>query len=329
MISPQIVRERPPGLAARVLSATVHATVRNALKIGCHVPHPPWPYGLVELGARLMPRPAGTESSTVELPNCTAQLVQASGITRNPGRVILYFHGGGFFVCGPNTHANVVARLSKYADCPVLVVDYRMLPKHSMDDSVQDCLDAYWWLRDYYEPEQIVFAGDSAGGYLALETAINVRSHREMPAALTLMSPLLELDPGPKKLDPNIHCDAMFSAETFDFLARMVRKANGGALYEPLNWLPPGLPPVLIHVSGSEVLLHDAEVATRRLSGLDVPVELHIWPGQMHVFQIAAPLVPEADRSLKQIGARAVIATLKSAKKDGLEALTGCMRTVG
>ena len=56
------------------------------------------------------------------------------------------------------------------------------------------------------------------------------------------------------------------------------------------------------HVSGSEVLLHDARLAARRLAAAGVPVELRVWPGQMHVFQIAAPMVPEATRSLRQIG---------------------------
>jgi hypothetical protein len=58
----------------------------------------------------------------------------------------------------------------------------------------------------------------------------------------------------------------------------------------------------LIHVSGSEVLLHDARLAAQRLAAVGVPVQLRVWPGQMHVFQIAAPMVPEANRSLRQIG---------------------------
>jgi acetyl esterase/lipase len=48
--------------------------------------------------------------------------------------------------------------------------------------------------------------------------------------------------------------------------------------------------------------LHDARLAARRLAAVGVPVQLRVWPGQMHVFQIAAPMFPEADRSLRQIG---------------------------
>jgi monoterpene epsilon-lactone hydrolase len=59
---------------------------------------------------------------------------------------------------------------------------------------------------------------------------------------------------------------------------------------------------MLIHVSGCEVLLHDAQLAAQRLAAAGVPVEVQVWPGQIHVFQLAAPMIPEATRSLRQIG---------------------------
>lgn len=329
-MNPSITIEKPPSPAARLLSYATRLTVRTALRVGSQLPHLPWPFGLIELAARNVPRLRGPDSRTVKLPNATAQLIQVPGA--GSSRVILYFHGGGFLVCGPNTHAGIITRLSRYADCPVLAVDYRMPPTHSLDDAIADCVDAYWWLRDSYEPHQIVFAGDSAGGYLALATALDLCCEGETPAALALMSPLLQLNPAPKKKDPNIWADAMFGPEAFDALAKVVRKANGGGMYEPLNWLTPNLPPVLIHVSQSEVLLHDAELATRRLSEVGVPVTLKVWPGQIHVFQIAAPFLPEAEKSLKQIGAYAVTSTLaaeKEAEKEWLNTLTDRTGTVG
>jgi acetyl esterase/lipase len=69
-----------------------------------------------------------------------------------------------------------------------------------------------------------------------------------------------------------------------------------------LEHITSGLPPTLIHVSGSEVLLHDAQLAAAKLAAAGVPAEVRIWPGQMHAFQIAASMVPEAIRSLRQIG---------------------------
>jgi acetyl esterase/lipase len=73
-------------------------------------------------------------------------------------------------------------------------------------------------------------------------------------------------------------------------------------LDEPLDHIEPGLPRTLIHVSESEVLLRDARLAARRLAAAGVPTEVRVWPGQIHDFQLAAPVVPEATHSLRQIG---------------------------
>ena len=82
------------------------------------------------------------------------------------------------------------------------------------------------------------------------------------------------------------------------------RAANGqsDAIYEPLDHIQPGLSNRLIHASGCEVLLHDAQLAAQRLAAAGVPVEVQVWPGQIHVFQLAAPMIPEATRSLRPIG---------------------------
>ncbi len=58
-------------------------------------------------------------------------------------------------------------------------------------------------------------------------------------------------------------------------------------VYEPLDHIEPGLPRTLIHVSGSEVLLHDARLAARLLAAAGVPIEVRVWPGQIHDFQMA------------------------------------------
>jgi acetyl esterase/lipase len=102
----------------------------------------------------------------------------------------------------------------------------------------------------------------------------------------------------------------MFPPRAFDafhgLIARAAahRDANGHSdtLYEPLDHIQSGLPPVLIHVSGCEVLLHDTQLAVQRLATAGVPVEVKVWPGQIHDFQLAAPMIPEATRSLRQIG---------------------------
>jgi acetyl esterase/lipase len=311
--APVEVLESGPSVPARVATLASRVTIRPILAAGSYAPTLPWPWGLIDLAARVLLPVSATVRETVKLPNASAQLVRAPGVLPADGirRMVLYFHGGAFLTCGANSHGRVVEAISKFADSPVLVVNYRLLPKHSVGMALQDCHDAYQWLRQRgYEPEQIVLAGDSAGGYLALSLAQRLQEEGEEPAALVAISPLLQLAKEYKQTHPNIKTDAMFSAKAFDALVELVASAaeknivDGEAeeIYEPLEHIKPGLPRTLIHVSGSEVLLHDAQLAASRLAAVGVPAEVRVWPGQVHDFQLAAPLVPEAVRSLRQIG---------------------------
>ncbi|WP_421844574.1 alpha/beta hydrolase [Mycobacterium sp.] len=312
--APVEVVESGPSIAARLATLTSRLTIRPAVAVGSYVPHLPWPWGLIDLASRVVAPVTTTTRDAVSLPNASARLVRAAGVLPADGkrRAVLYLHGGAFLTCGANSHCRLVEMLSEFADSPVLVVNYRLLPKHSVGMALDDCNDGYQWLRSRgYEPEQIVLAGDSAGGYLALALAQRLQQHDgEEPAALVAISPLLQLAKEFKQAHPNIKTDAMFPARAFDALVALVAGAaarnvvDGKAeeIYEPLEHIEPGLPRTLIHVSGSEVLLHDAQLAAARLAAAGVPAEVRVWPGQVHDFQLAAPVVPEAVRSLRQIG---------------------------
>ncbi|MFZ1177776.1 MAG: alpha/beta hydrolase [Mycobacterium sp.] len=311
--APVEVLESGPSIPARVATLASRLTIRPVLAVGSYVPDLPWPWGLIDLAARVLLPVSATVRDTVNLRNASAQLVRAPGVLPADGtrRVVVYLHGGAFLTCGANSHGRLVEALSKFADSPVLVVNYRLLPKHSIGMALDDCHDAYQWLRlRGYQPDQIVLAGDSAGGYLALALAQRLQAEGEEPAALVAISPLLQLAKEYKQAHPNIKTDAIFPARAFDALVALIasaaekHKVNGKPeeIYEPLDHITPGLPRTLIHVSGSEVLLHDARLAASRLAAVGVPAEVRVWPGQVHDFQLAAPMVPEAIRSLRQIG---------------------------
>ncbi|OBF81923.1 esterase [Mycobacterium sp. 852002-51163_SCH5372311] len=311
--APVEVLESGPSIPARLATLASWLTIRPVLAVGSYVPNLPWPWSLVDLTAKMLLPVSATVRAEVTLPNASAQLVRAPGVLPADGtrRVVVYLHGGAFLTCGANSHGRLVESLSKFADAPVLIVNYRLLPKHSIGMALDDCYDGYRWLRSRgYEPDQIVLAGDSAGGYLALALAQRLQDEGEEPAGLVAISPLLQLAKECKQAHPNIKCDAMFPAKAFDALIELVASAAAKhivdgkpeEIYEPLEHIKPGLPRTLIHVSGSEVLLHDAQLAASRLAAVGVPAEVRVWPGQVHDFQLAAPLVPEALRSLRQIG---------------------------
>ena len=318
---PVEIVEESTSVEARLACLAARATIRPALSVGSYLPRAPWPFGLADFAARAVLPAPGTIRAGIRLPRCKAQLVRAAGVLPADGtrRVVLYMHGGAFLACGANTHGRLVTKLSKYADSPVLVVEYRMIPRHSIADALDDCYDGYLWLRRQgYQPDQIVLAGDSAGGYLSLALAQRLLAHGmgnglnggrpEVPAAIVAMSPLLQIAQDGRKSHPNLHTGAMFPPKAFEALVQLVHEAarrdrvHGSHVLEPLQHVRGGLPRTLIHVSGSEVLLHDAQLGAATLAAAGVPVELRVWPGQIHVFQIAAPFVPEATRSLRQIG---------------------------
>ncbi|CAM4415689.1 Carboxylesterase LipF [Mycobacterium basiliense] len=311
--APVEVVEAGPSIAARVATLASRLTIRPVLAAGSYAPHAPWPWGLIDHAAKALLPASATVRATVTLSNASAQLVRAPGVLPADGtrRVVLYLHGGAFLTCGANSHGRLAELLSKFADAPVLVVNYRLMPKHSIGMALDDCHDGYRWLRLLgHDPEQIVLAGDSAGGYLALALAQRLQEEDEEPAALVAISPLLQLAKSDKQAHPNIKRDAMFGSRAFDALGELVASAAAKnkidgkpeEIYEPLEHIRPGLPRTLIHVSGSEVLLHDAQLAARKLAAVGVPAEVRVWPGQMHDFQVAGPLLPEAVRSLRQIG---------------------------
>jgi epsilon-lactone hydrolase len=302
-----------PSIAGRIAWLSARLMIRPTLSVGSYLPSAPWPWGVVEFAARAITPTSGMERADIGLAHCTAQLVRAAGVLPADGtrRVVLYMHGGAFLTCGPYSHGRLVSVLSSFADSPVLVPNYRKIPKHSIREAIDDCYDGYRWLRRKgYQSDQIVLAGDSAGGYLALVLAQRLLECGEQPAALVAMSPLLQLATQPKTTHPNTGSDAMFPPRAFDALHGLITRAaahgdanvHPDALYEPLDHIQPGLPPTLIHVSRCEVLLHDAQLAAQRLATAGVPVEVQVWPGQIHVFQFAAPMIPEATRSLRQIG---------------------------
>ena len=315
--APVEVLESGPSVAARVATLASRLTIRPVLAVGSHVPNLPWPWGLIDLASRVLLPVSATVRETVSLPNASAQLVRAPGVLPADGsrRMVLYFHGGAFLTCGANSHGRLVEALSKFADSPVLVVNYRLLPKHSIGMALDDCHDAYQWLRERgYDPDQIVLAGDSAGGYLALALAQRLqglaRTKGMCPRRWSRSRRCCNWQRNTSRRIPTSRPTRCFPRSAFDALVDLVASAakknkidgKPEEIYEPLDHIKPGLPRTLIHVSGSEVLLHDAELAASRLAAAGVPAEVRVWPGQVHDFQLAAPLLPEAVRSLRQIG---------------------------
>ncbi|MFA1545580.1 alpha/beta hydrolase [Actinomadura chokoriensis] len=261
---------------------------------------------LLDLGAVLLVPPRGTKLTKVKGLGCAAEWVRGPGVPADSRGVILYFHGGGFVACGLRTHRRMIARISQAAGMPVLSVAYRMQPRVTIQTTIEDCVAAYRWLLETHAADDVVIAGDSAGGYLAFMAPIHaLRDGLPRPAGIAALSPFADLDIDVKIAHVNAPLDPFIPAPR---MWDMVRTCFPGAeLTDP--WLSPvhadlsALPPTLIQAGAIEVIRADAELMAERLGAADVPCTLQLWEGQAHVFQIFADISREGLLAIKEIGA--------------------------
>ncbi|EME67241.1 putative esterase [Rhodococcus ruber BKS 20-38] len=305
-------RRHFPGASvqAQLLARSLQLTLRPVLSLWARASGLPWPTNLIESVGNLLPPIEGTRCRPATLPRCGALWVQARDVGTD--RVVLYLHGGAFLCCGLRTHRRLVSRISAEAQAPVLMVDYRMLPTHTIDDAIADSIDGYrLLLAAGYRPEQIVIAGDSAGGYLSFMVPLRLReAHLPAPAAVVALSPLTELDPARKLAHPNADRCALLPATTAAELSRLARHLDAHRATDPhaparlcpIDHDLRGMPPTLIQVGSDELLLPDAETMAYRLAAVGIDCELQIWDRQVHVFQAAADLLPESRRAIAEIG---------------------------
>jgi monoterpene epsilon-lactone hydrolase len=220
-----------------------------------------------------------------------------------PDRVILYLHGGAFVFSFPEIHAGMMATWCARLQARALAVDYRLAPEHPFPAAANDCRAAYRWLRAQgVAARDIVLAGDSAGGNLALGLLQSLKADGEaLPACAVLLSPGVDFTLSSRSMVTNERVDPSFA------LAELV--ALRGLYAPPERYLDPavsplfggftGLPPLLFQAGGSEVLLDESTRAAARAHAAGVTVELEIWDHMGHEFQ-AMPL-PQAAAALDRI----------------------------
>lgn len=293
-----------PGLLARLGAVLVRLTARPVINLWAHLPALPWPFGLVDLAAIFLPAVRGVDRVRVSLPNCEGEYTRpANGGTG--GGAILYLHGGAWLVGGLRSHRRMVSRLVRDTGLPALAVNYRKLTTASVTDGLEDCLDGYRRLLDSGVPgDLIAVVGDSAGGYYALQVALQARrTGLGSPGVLACISPLVDLDPTTKLAGPNATTDPVFPPKAFATVwdVALAAESDPAAAVDLLRFPATApaadlaaMPPTLIQVGGGEVLRPDAEDMAARIIAAGGSVRLQVFPGQVHVFQVAADVLPEA-----------------------------------
>jgi epsilon-lactone hydrolase len=259
---------------------------------------------LVRELASSQPLPADVTVTAAALGGVPAPEITVDGI--EPRHVVLYFHGGVYVIGDAFQAAGLASQVGRRTDAKVISVDYRLAPEHPYPAAVDDALGAYEALLDNgTAPSDIAFAGESAGGGLAVATLVNARDHGlPLPAAAFAMSPYADLTLSGATMETKRHADPLFTPEAFP--ARVADHTAGhdaaAGLISPVFADLSGLPPLIIQAGTHEVLLDDAIRLARQAATADVEVTLDITPGVPHVFQAYYPFLDEAAAALDRAG---------------------------
>lgn len=212
--------------------------------------------------------------------------------------VILYCHGGGFMTGSCLYARTLTTKLAASTSMDVFCFDYRLAPEHPYPAALEDAVLAWDYLMLLgYGARDIIIAGDSAGGNIALTLVHKLKmTERLLPRGLILMSPWTDLTMSGKSHLTRADIDPVLSeAYLQKAIASYIQDQDlNHPFVSPLFGEYEGFPPTYIQVGDNEILLSDATMLHRKMIKANVPVQLDIYKGMWHVFQMS-PFKPAND----------------------------------
>ena len=294
----------PEGLAERMTASALRGFLRTVFRtlIG-----PPFPAGfqraVVALLSTSMPGVSGVTHKRADIGQLRVDVLtprDADGATVRGA--MLYLHGGAFCLGNARSHRSVTTRLAKSAGMAVWVPDYRLAPEHPYPAGLEDALTCWQAMRRAgHRAEDIVIAGDSAGGSLALALAIMLRDDgKERAGGLVLFSPVTDPTLGSEAAKAG---DPMIRRGWLEQALKWYRLPADVLVQRPLKAALDGLPPMLIQVGDQEILLSDATLLAEQARRQGVECRLEIHAKRWHVFHLQAVYLSSARRALATAGA--------------------------
>jgi acetyl esterase/lipase len=283
------------GVLRSVLRLTIGATFRTDLPVEKQ-------RSRLRRVTRLTLPPRGARFEASNSDGVRGEWVTARG-HEQAALTVLYLHGGGYCVGSPATHRALTGHLAARCGARVFVPDYRLAPEHAFPAAVDDAVASYrGLLAKDIAPHDTVIAGDSAGGGLAVATALRLRELAlPLPRALVLFSPWVDL--GLDQLPSPPPGEVMLTLPWITQCARayIARAEARHPLISPVYADLAGLPPTLVQVGTDEILLGDSRRLRDRLQAAGVAVSYEEYPRRWHVFQANAGVLADADRALDSV----------------------------
>lgn len=192
------------------------------------------------------------------------------GAAQYPG-VILYLHGGAYTAGGAISHRHLAARLAGVCGLRAVLPEYRLAPEHPFPAALEDAVTAYRALLDKgYRGDQIVLAGDSAGGGLGYALLLHLLGHKlPLPRCVVALSPWVDMEHRGASFQGNRRAEMMLPHVWLKRAKRMYLNGIDPALpsVSPINGDFTGAPPSLILVGAQEILRDDARGMAARAAG--------------------------------------------------------------
>ncbi|MCI5874934.1 MAG: alpha/beta hydrolase [Roseburia sp.] len=223
-------------------------------------------------------------------------------------KIILQLHGGGYIGGMRNAYRMFAGLYNEVSHgMSVLTVDYRVAPEDPYPAALVDAYAAYEWLLDQgWFSEQIILAGDSAGGGLAMALCHYLKNQgRQLPCGIVAMSPWTDLTASGESYDTNYERDPLFgrTRDSLIYNRDYVGENDPMSAYiSPLFGDFREFPPMLLQVGSYEMLLSDSVDVAAKARAQGVKVRLSIYEGMFHVFQMAAKMLPESKKAWVEIG---------------------------
>lgn len=249
--------------------------------------------------------PKAFTMNQISLKNFEMELLEPEEPTRE--LMILQLHGGGYIGPMKNIYRTFAVMYSNASEgASVLTVDYRVAPENPHPAALEDAIEAYQWiLENGYKSEQIVIAGDSAGGGLALALCLYLRDNEmELPKGLITMSAWTDLTCEGESYTNNYEIDPLFGNTKDSMLFDSDYIGNNDVrnpYISPIFGEYHNFPPILMQVGSYEMLLSDTTEVAQKIKESGGKIRLSIYDGMFHVFQMSKLLIPESRNAWQEI----------------------------